>query len=146
MLFSAATVLAADGAYVSQKGSWLRNKTESKIPAGSFTPIDEPMVVTKDDGTNLSFTIYMMSPDGLVPGTIFEGIYDGKPYTFGKDTLAFAHVSPTSYRIEIKSGDGASATELVTFSANNTRMRAEGKRTEKSGKTYDYVQIWDRIE
>lgn len=133
--------------YVSQKGEWIRNKAETKIPADGFKPIDTPMVVSKDDGTELKFTIYVMTNEGLQPGITFEGTYDGRPYPFGKGTtLAFTHVSPNSFRTELKSADGSSQTELVTFIANNTKMRFEGKRTEKTGKTYEYVEVWDKMQ
>ncbi|MBY0508656.1 MAG: hypothetical protein K2P94_00755 [Rhodospirillaceae bacterium] len=133
--------------YVSQKGEWIRNKAETKIPADGFKPIDTPMVVSKDDGTELKFTIYVMTNEGLQPGITFEGAYDGRAYPFGKGTtLAFTHVSPNSFRTELKSADGSSQTELVTFIANNTKMRFEGKRTEKTGKTYEYVEVWDKMQ
>ena len=138
---------AQAGEFVSQKGQWIRNKAETRIPADGFTPIDTPMVVMKDDGTALQFVVFFMTNEGLQPGISYEGAYDGKPYPFGKgSTLAFTHVSPTSYRTELKSADGSSSTELVTFIANNTKMRFEGKRTEKSGKTYDYVEVWDKMQ
>ena len=138
---------AQAGEFVSQKGQWICNKAETKIPADGFTPIDTPMVVMKDDGTTLLFVVFFMTNEGLQPGISYEGAYDGKPYPFGKgSTLAFTHVSPTSYRTELKSADGSSSTELVTFIANNTKMRFEGKRTEKSGKTYDYVEVWDKMQ
>ena len=133
--------------FVSQKGEWIRNKAETQIPADGFKPIDTPMVVTKDDGTELKFIVYFMTNEGLQPGITFVGAYDGKPYAFGKGTtLAFTHVSPTSYRTELKSADGSSSSEVVTFIANNTKMRFEGKRTEKSGKSYDYVEVWDKMQ
>jgi hypothetical protein len=133
--------------YVSQKGEWIRNKAETKIPADGFKPIDTPMVVSKDDGTELKFIVYFMTNEGLQPGITYEGAYDGKPYPFGKGTtLAFTHVSPNSYRTELKSADGSSSSELVTFIANNTKMRFEGKRTEKTGKSYEYVEVWDKMQ
>ena len=138
---------AAETQYVSQKGQWIRNKAESKIPADGFKPIDTPMVVTKDDGHLLKFDVYLMTPEGLQPKITFDGAYDGKPYPFGKGTtVAYSHISPTSYRTELKSADGAVATEIVTFIAGNTKMRFEGKRTEKSGKSYDYVEVWDKMQ
>ena len=36
----ATPVLAAEG-FTSQKGQWIVNKAETKIPAGGFTPPDE---------------------------------------------------------------------------------------------------------
>jgi len=138
---------AAETQYVSQEGRWIRNKAETKIPADGFKPIDTPMVVTKDDGNQLKFVIYFMTNEGLQPGISYEGAYDGKPYPFGKGTtLSYTHVSPNSYRTELKAADGSSQTELVTFIANNTKMRFEGKRTEKTGKTYDYIEVWDKME
>jgi hypothetical protein len=144
--FLAGSAQAAEQ-YVSQAGNWIRNKAETKIPADGFKPIDTPMVVSKDDGNTLNFIVYIMTTEGLQPGITYEGAYDGKPYPFGKgSTLAFTHVSPNSYRTELKSADGSSSTELVTFIANNTKMRFEGKRTEKSGKSYDYVEVWDKMQ
>lgn len=148
LLLAAFFVNAAQASeFVSQKGQWIGNKAETKIPADGFKPIDTPMVVMKDDGTALLFVVFFMTNEGLQPGISYEGAYDGKPYAFGKgSTLAFTHVSPTSYRTQLKSADGSSSTELVTFIANNTKMRFEGKRTEKSGKTYDYVEVWDKMQ
>jgi hypothetical protein len=140
-------VAHAAGAYVSQEGRWIRNKAETKIPADGFKPIDTPMVVTKDDGNELKFVVYFMTNEGLQPGITYEGAYDGKPYPFGKGTtLSYTHVSENSYRTELKSADGSSQTELVTFIANNTKMRFEGKRTEKTGKSYEYVEVWDKMQ
>jgi hypothetical protein len=140
---------SAQGAeqFVSQKGSWIRNKAETKIPADGFKPIDTPMVVSTDDGNALKFVVYFMTNEGLQPGITYEGAYDGQPYPFGKgSTLSFTHVSPTSYRTELKSADGSTSSELVTFIANNSKMRFEGKRTEKSGKSYEYVEVWDKMQ
>ena len=146
-LVAARPSIAAEPQYVSQKGEWIRNKAESKIPADGFKPIDTPMVVMVDDGTNLKFTVFFMTDEGLTPGISFDGAYDGKPYPFGKGgTLSFTHVSPNSYRTEIKGADGSVATEVVTFIANNTKMRFEGKRTEKTGKSYDYIEVWDKMQ
>lgn len=139
--------LAGQSSYVSQKGSWIRNKAESKIPPDSFTPVDAPLVVTQDDGSVLKFVVYAMTPTGLQPGITFEGAYDGKPYAYGTDaTRSFIHVSPTSYRTDWKSSDGLSSTEIVTFIASNSKMRFEGKRIDKAGKTLDYVEVWDRLK
>ncbi len=147
VLMTLAGFAQAAESYVSQKGQWIRNKAETKIPADGFKPIDTPMVVSKDDGTELKFIVYFMTNEGLQPGITYEGAYDGNPYPFGKGTtLAFTHVSPNSYRTELKSADGSSSAELVTFIANNTKMRFEGKRTEKTGKSYEYVEVWDKMQ
>ncbi len=139
--------LAGQANYVSQKGSWIRNKAESKIPPDSFIPVDAPLVVTQDDGSALKFVVYAMTPTGFQPGITFEGAYDGKPYAYGTDaTRSFMHVSPTSYRTDWKSSDGSSSTEFVNFIAGNSKMRFEGKRTDKAGKTFDYVEVWDRLQ
>lgn len=139
--------LAADSQYISQKGTWITNKAETKIPPGGFTPLDTPVVVTQDDGTALNFVAYVMTGTGLQPGIAFEGAYDGKPYPYGKDTTrSFLHVSPSSFRTDVKAADGSSSTEVVTFAAGNAKLRAEGKFTDAAGKTYDYIQVWDKLQ
>ena len=40
---------AAEG-FVSQKGQWIVNKAETKVPADAFIPPEAPMVVSDDDG------------------------------------------------------------------------------------------------
>ena len=139
--------LAAQAGYVSQKGTWIRNKAESKIPPDTFAPLDTPVVVTQDDGSVLKFLVYALTPNGIQPGISYEGAYDGKPYPYGQDaTRSFMHVSPNSYRTDWKSTDGSSSTETVTFNAGNTKMRFEGKHVDQSGKTVDYVQVWDKLQ
>lgn len=143
-LLLAAPVSATD--YVSQQGAWIRNKAESKIPAG-VTSTDAPMVVMQDNGTSLRFVVFAMTATGLQPDITYEGAYDGKPYVYGKEgTRSFTHISPNSFRTDWKSGDGISASEVVTFTANNSKMRIEGKRTDAGGKVTDYVEVWDRLQ
>lgn len=143
----AATAFAADTQYVSQKGSWILNKAETKIPAGGFVPVDTPTMVTLDDGKALKFVIYVMTSTGLQPSITFEGAYDGKPYAYGQDaTRSFLHVSANSFRADTKANDGASSSEVVTFAAGNAKMRAEGKYMDAKGKTYDYVEVWDKLQ
>ena len=147
-LFTAGTAPATFAAdYVSQKGTWILNKKESKIPPNSFTPIDTPTVVSLDDGTAIKLITYVMTGTGLEPGPTFDGHYDGKPYPFGKDaTRTLLHVSPNSFRDDLKMNDGSSSTEVVTFTAGNAKMRAEGKYTDAKGKVSDYVQVWDKVQ
>jgi hypothetical protein len=141
-----ASAFAGEGSYVSQRGQWIVSKSETKIPDGGFVPTDAPIVVTQDDGQTLKFTVYAMTPTGFQPSILYEGAYDGVPYAYGKEgTRAFTRLSSNSFRMEWKSPDGASATELVTFNATATKMRAVGKRTEAGGKSYDYVLVWDRL-
>lgn len=139
--------LAAEG-FVSQKGQWIVNKAETKVPADAFIPPEAPMVVSDDDGKALKFIVYALSADlGLQPDISFDGAYDGQAYAYGKDgSRSFKHISPNSFRSDWKSNDGQSASEVVTFAAGNTKMRIEGKRVGKDGKTYDYVQVWDRLQ
>ncbi len=133
--------------YASQRGSWIMNKAESKIPPDTITPSDAPIVVTQDDGNALKFVVYFMTTTGFQPGVTYEGAYDGKPYPYGKDaTRSFTRVSPTSYRTDWKSADGSSTTEVVTFIGGNSKMRFEGKGIDKSGKAFDYVQVWDKMQ
>ena len=142
-----ASTFAADGRFVSQKGSWILNRTESKIPPGTFAPPENPMVVSEDNGEVLKFILYELNAaTGLQPGIPFEGAYDGKFYPYGKDAeRSFTHISPNSFHSIVQSPSGWSATEVVTFTANNTKMRVEGKYTDKSGKVSDYVQVWDKL-
>jgi hypothetical protein len=139
--------IAAEPQYMSQKGTWMLNKAESKIPPGTFTPIDTPMEITVDDGNIIKFTIYVMSTEGLKPSIVYEGAYDGRPYPFTKGTtLSYVHLSPTSFKAETKSADGSLGTDTVTFTNGGAKMRYDGKRTEKSGKTYEYVEVWDKLQ
>ena len=88
-----------------------------------------------------------MTATGLEPGPSFDGSYDGKPVAFGKEaTRSFLHVSPNSFRTDLKTNDGTSSTEIVTFAANNSKMRAEGRFTDAKGKIYDYVEVWDKLQ
>jgi hypothetical protein len=134
---------AAGENYLSQQGSWIRNKAESKIPEGA-NHNDMPMVVMEDDGQNLRYVLFEMTTTGYQAGVTFVGAYDGKPYTFGTGaTRSYQHLSPESFRSEWKSDGGASAVETITF-LSPTRMRIEGKRT-TNGTSYDYVEIWDKM-
>ena len=143
-LLLAVPVCAAD--YASQQGAWIRNKAESKIPEG-LTPADAPKVVMQDNGSGLRFVQFAMTSTGLQPDITYEGAYDGKPYAYGKDaTRSFTHISPNSFRTDWKSGDGVSSSEVVTFTADNSKMRIEGKRTDAGGKVTDYVEVWDRLQ
>lgn len=142
----AGPVHAAEG-FTSQKGQWIVNKAETKIPAGGFMPPEAPMVVSDDDGKTLKFVVYALTDLGLQPDISFDGAYDGQAYAYGKDaSRSFRHVNANSFRSEWKGNDGQTATEVVTFTAGNNKMRIEGKRVGKDGKTYDYVQVWDRLQ
>lgn len=142
----AAPALGAES-YVSQKGQWIVNKAETKVPAGGFTPAEAPMVVSDDDGKTLKFVVYAITDTGLQPDINFDGAYDGQAYAFGKNgTRTFRHLSANSFRSDWKSSDGQSASETVTFAAGNNKMRVEGKRVGADGKMYDYVQVWDRLQ
>ena len=147
-LMSVAQANAADPpGFLSQKGQWILNKAESKIPAGEPAPPETPMVVSDDDGNKLKYIVYIMTPAGLQPGRNYEGAYDGEPYPYGKDgTRSYKHLTPYSFRTDWKGVDGQSASETVTFSANLSKMRVEGKGIDQGGKTYDYVQVWERLQ
>ncbi len=145
---SGATSFAADSNFTSQKGSWIVNKAESKIPPDAFKSPESPMVVSDDNGQILKFIVYEMNANtGLQPAIPYEGAYDGKFYPYGKDgERSFTHLSPTSFRSVAQSPLGWSLNEVVTFAANNTKMRVEGKYTGKDGKVSDYVQVWDKLQ
>jgi len=148
-LFAAvsAPTFAGESRYLSQKGAWILNKAESKIPAGSFTPRDTPIVVTVDDGTALNFIAYDMTGTGLQPGISYEGKYDGTFFPYGNDAeRSFTRVSPSSFRSITQSPEGWSFNELISISGDGRKMRAEGKYVGKDGKTYDYIQVWDKLE
>ncbi len=139
----AAPAFAGEG-YFSQQGAWIRNKAESKIPEGAVHK-DTPMVVMQDDGQNLRYVIFDMTTTGYQAGITFVGAYDGKPYSFGKEaTRSYKHISPNSFRSEIKNDDGSSTIETVTF-VSAVKMRIEGKRSDGLGKSYDYVEVWDKM-
>jgi hypothetical protein len=134
----------AGQSYFSQQGAWIRNKSESKIPEGA-NHRDTPMVVMQDDGQNLRYVLFDMTTTGYQAGITFVGAYDGKPYSFGKEaTRSYRHLSENSFRSEVKNNDGTSSVETVTF-ISAVKMRIEGKRTDAAGKSYDYIEVWDKM-
>jgi len=131
--------------YVSQEGNWRLNLTESKHAEGDPISKESVIHVTKDDGKSLQFTQAVTSATDQKEDLAFDGAYDGKQYPTAKGSwMLFHHVAADSFSDAGQRADGWSWKEICTISADHAKFTCKGADKDKAGKSYPYVEIWDK--
>jgi hypothetical protein len=147
LVLASASAGAADKKYLSQEGHWVINVAESKVPPEGFKLPMEPFDVTKDDGKVLEFTTYKTTDKGLEVAFKYVGAYDGKPYPAGPGATAlYQHITASSFYTETRVANGMVFSEQGFLLNGGTKFRLEAKCIDDSGKKFDYVLVYDKVE
>jgi hypothetical protein len=133
---------AADGP-LTGPSTWTRNATESKT-AGE-APKSQVLKVTKDDGTNLAWSMTWVDPKGKTQKMSWSGAYDGKERPAkGGGAASFTKGSENSTKVSYKEKDGSTGEETCTVSSDKKKMTCKGTVKGKDGKSVDYTDVYDR--
>jgi hypothetical protein len=142
MLLLPWTAFAADGP-MTGPSTWTWNPKESKSSAE--TPKSMVLKITKDDGTNLAWTMTVVDPKGKTHKSSWSGAYDGKERPAkGGGAAAFTKNSDGSTKIAFKEKDGGGGEETCSVSSDKKKMTCKGTMKSKDGKTAEYTDVYDR--
>jgi hypothetical protein len=130
--------------YVSWEGTWHLNKAETKYPKGVMVT-DNDLVVSKDDGHALEYVETVVNA-GQTQTQPYKGAYDGKFYDVGNgETMAFTHISPTSYKAVRHNKDGFVLERSVFELKNNgTKLICHAWAQQPGGKPIKFDEIFDK--
>ena len=142
--FALALPASAAPKYVSWEGTWHLNKAETKYPKGVMVT-DNDLVVSKDDGKTLKYVETVVS-GGQTQTQPYEGAYDGKFYDVGNgETMAFTHISATSYKAVRHNKDGFVVERSVFVLKNNgTKLICHAWAQQPGGKPIKFDEIFDK--
>jgi hypothetical protein len=143
-LLAPVAAFAAEGP-MSGPATWTWNAKESAVPAGSPPPKSQVLKVTKDDGTNLAWSMTAVDAKGKTNKMSWAGAYDGKERPArGGGAAAFSKGNDGSTKIAYKDPAGGTGEETCTVSSDKKKMTCKGKMTGKDGKSTDYTDVYDR--
>ena len=132
--------------FASFQGLWRLNVAETHYPPGiKITGND--MNVTTDDGATLQYS-ETVTMDGTAMTQAFDGAYDGKPRPIaGGQTLAFRHISATTYGAVRHNADGEAVEHSAcTISADGKRMSCRVSAFPPKGKPVKFIEVFDKAE
>ncbi|MDB5366621.1 MAG: hypothetical protein JWM77_2548 [Rhodospirillales bacterium] len=142
MLLLPIAAFAADGP-LTGPSTWTWNAKESKT-AGE-APKSNVLKVTKDDGTNLAWSMTSVDAKGKTRKMSWSGAYDGKERPAkGGGAAAFTKGNDGSTKVAFKEKDGSTGEETCTVSSDKKKMTCKGTMKSKDGKSADYTDVYDR--
>lgn len=149
MLFAVCLLLVSSLAAAAEgpmggTSTWSRNAGLSQAPGEA--PKSSVIDVTKDDGTNLAWSMTVVGQDGTSQTAGWSGAYDGKPRPVqGGGTAAFTKVAGNATKVVFAEDDGSTGEETCVLSAKRKRMTCKGVSKPKNAQSVSYLAVYDRI-
>src|SRR5882724_1064827 len=114
-------------------GRWHWNPAQSTLPAGELAPNDLTNEISRADGTYVTWSVTIVTPDGQPHVVTFDAAANEEVVPISSDTTASA--GPT----------GQSDAQTCTVSADQQQMTCRGVLTDGNGQAVNYVDVYDRM-
>jgi hypothetical protein len=115
------------------------------MPPGEPLPNDVTTEFSRADGGRLTWSATIITPQGRRYVEAFDVAPDGKFYLISNDTTAAFRLTGNVLQATFKGPTGQSDALTCTLSADQQVMTCEGVVNGKTGRTVNYVDVYDRI-
>jgi hypothetical protein len=139
---AASAVYAEDSPFV---GRWRWNRAQSTLPPGEPAPKDVVNEISRADGTSVSWSVTIVTPDDQRHVVAFETDAAGTPQRISEDTSASARMADEMLQATFSAPAGQSDTQTCTVSANRQQMTCQGVLSDGQGHSMSYVDVYDRM-
>ena len=139
--------LAVSAAYAEDSpfvGRWHWNRAQSTLPPGEPAPKDVVSEILRADGTSVSWSVTIVTPDDQRHGVTFEA-EPGSDAQHGSDTTASARMADETLQATFNGPAGRSDTQTCTVSANRKQMTCKGVLSDDQDRSVSYVDVYDRM-
>ena len=141
-------VLTASSAWAESSpfvGRWHWNRAQSTLPPGEPAPNDLVSEISRADGTSVTWSITIVTPDGQPHVVTFDAAANGEFVRISSDTTASARLAGDTLHATFKGPTGRSDAQTCSVSADRRQMTCKGVLTGGNRRTVNYVDIYDRM-
>ena len=126
-------------------GRWHWNRAQSTLPPGETAPNDLMSEISRADGTYVTWSVTIVTPDGQPHVVTFDAAASGEFVRISSDTTASARLTGDTLQATFKGPTGQSDAQTCTVSADQQQMTCRGVLTDGNGQTANYVDVYDRM-
>ena len=126
-------------------GRWHWNRAQSTLPPGEPGPTDLTNEISRADGTFVTWSVTIVTPDGQPHAVTFDAAANGESYRISSDTTASARLTRDTLQATFKGATGQSDAQTCTVSRDQRQMTCRGVLTDQNGHTVNYVDVYDRM-
>jgi hypothetical protein len=141
-------VLTASSAWAESSpfvGRWHWNRAQSTLPPGEAAPNDVISEISRADGTYVTWSITIVTPDGQPHVVTFDAAANGEFIRISSDTTASARLAGDTLQATFKGPTGQSDAQTCSVSADRRQMTCRGVLTDGGRQTVNYVDVYDRM-
>ena len=125
-------------------GRWHWNRAQSTLPPGESAPNDLISEISRADGTYVTWSVTIVTPDGQPHVVAFDARANGEFIRISSDTTASARLAGDTLQATFKGPTGQSDAQTCNVSANRRQMTCRGVLTD-GDRTVNYVDVYDRM-
>ena len=125
-------------------GRWHWNRAQSTLPPGEPAPNDLISEISRADGTYVTWSVTIVTPDGQPHIVTFDARANGEFIRISSDTTASARLAGDTLQATFKGPTGQSDAQTCNVSANRRQMTCRGVLTD-GDRTVNYVDVYDRM-
>ena len=148
LIMGLCAVLTASSAWAESSqfvGRWHWNRAQSTLPPGEVVPNDLVSEISRADGTYVTWSITIVTPDGQPHVVTFDAADNGEFVRISSDTTASARLVGDTLQATFKGPTGQSDTQTCSVSADRRQMTCRGVLTDGARKTVNYVDVYDKM-
>ena len=141
-LLTASSAWAESSPFV---GRWHWNRAQSTLPPGEAAPSDLVSEISRADGTSVTWSITIVTPDGQPHVVTFDAAANGEFVRISSDTTASASLAGGTLQATFKGPAGQSDAQTCSVSADRRQMTCKGVLIDGDRRTVNYVDVYDRM-
>ena len=126
-------------------GRWHWNPAQSTLPPGEPAPKDVVSEILRADGTSVSWSVTIVTPDDQKHVVTFEAEPGGGARPISGDTSASARLADETLQATFSGPAGQSDTQTCTVATNRKQMTCRGVLSDGQGHSVSYVDVYDRM-
>ena len=145
MTMGLCAVLTASSAWAESSnpfvGRWHWNRAQSTLPPGEAAPNDLMSEISRADGTYLTWSVTIVTPDGQTHVVTFDAAAGGELVRISSDTTASARLAGDTLQATFQGPTGQSDVQTCGVSADRRQMTCRGVLTYGDRRTVSYVDV-----
>jgi hypothetical protein len=142
LVLGVGSALADSNSFV---GRWHWNRTQSSPPPGEPVPNDVIAEISRADSMHVRWSLTVIAAQGQNSVETFDAVANGEFYPINSDTTAAFRLNGNLLQSTFKGPSGQTDTLTCTLSADQRKMTCTGVLSDGSGRTTNYVDVYDRM-